>query len=1692
MSEAHTSLPGLSRLQNGTGLYSQASNFFSHISTGVDPRTGQFTLALALPIGAANNLTGPSISATLAFSPMGSAINHGFGRGWSLTLSELNLATGSLRLSTGEQFSVDTAESDFTDGGELAFFDRKLQSFRVITQGGEGSEFRIEYKSGDVEVLRIHESTNIAVPVQVRAPEGRCLFLQWLPSGNTDSPALSEISDESRVLLRITPQTGLVVVETLPDSPVASSLSLIFAGDRLTLVVLPDPAQSQWQFDYEEIDGLLFPSEIKGPLGSVDSVLYASGQQGHQLPPGAPLASIPRVVSWAHSAGASSQALYKSYEWIGEQNFLGYGADLPAGWEDGKDNLYQVNQPYTYGVYESLSDEFGTDLGTITRWWNRFHLQTEETTVCQGKIVRVLTEYGDVPDLYWEAQPAWCQLPAKVTTEYEDSTRPTLGARREVTETRYDNYGNILYFRDASGVVETREYYPLSGADGCPPDPLDFARWTRSYTVTPASLEDGTSGGAPTLATTYRYAVIPSLLADAPHHVAVCEERIAQFTPTGLAELGTTTQTFVTDYGADHGRPLTSVSTLNNLSTATAYVYQLTEDRLTIQTTVTGYEGDAINRVIERNARSIFTGLTLMEEDQDGVVETFTHDLLGRVTSKVTAAGSANEVTLTCNYQLIGEQRALAVQVEETDATGARSRLYLDGDGRALRTEIEDVDNAPGTFREVVSTCYDALGRIVQETVTDWMPGDASPLSLTTTYAYDGWGNRTTTSRADGTVENVLYDPVRLRAEQWLSGADGSRTASTLTWLNVAGSVTRTEQRDLSGLLVSCRDLLRDGLDRIIQQSDIVPAQKPIITRTRYDFHGRVISRTLPDDTVLSWSYAAHSDDDHPISVEVAAKDTAPVTVGTQTFDGLGRQRSIESGGRTRSLHYVAGLMPPASQITARGHLIEYAYESTLNNLLTSVTQGSDRSTFTYHPLHAQMRIASSPMGDQETLYAPSGKPLTQRWKAGKEVHTNQWRHSLLGRLLHVTDVSGTATTFEYDAQGRLIIQMTDTVMTAFEYDAFSRQRRVTTRDRDQGRSLTQTLTYDEFGREQGREIDVTSSLPDTQHRRQTLSYTPLNQVQRRVWLEGDRELSNETYEYDSRGRLTKYTADGPDAPTDTFGNILRIQSFTLNALDGYAQVISEYADGSKDVATFTYASEDPTQIKEVTHTHPSWPKRLAPTYDAHGNVTIDGQGRELTWDTQNRLIRVTEGPRTCEYRYNPLGQLAETVLDDETIQRFYRGNEVANERDYRGWIDYLGSGGMIFARSRISQAVRAASCSAENDLAQTEILLLGSDAQGTVRLELADALRAACYTPHGVRGGEKLESQPGFAGEWADRLTGWYMPGSYRPYDPVLMCFLSPDSDSPFGGGGLNPYAYCGGDPVNNIDPDGHAWWKWLVAGVGMALAVVGTVASFGTAVPAIAALWAGGMGALTVGGGLAIASAGLAAVSLATGVASMTLEATGGDQKAAGILGWISLGTGLASAVTGLAPAAAKAAARASRAAGRLSKSIKGPKQAKGKLIFERKLGEHDVYAHDNLYGEGIFAYETHGDPLGRLMNSSGKMQSATKVAKNDILPQLNALAPNYPADKPIILAACWGGRSGAAQKVANVLQRPVIGFKHTILVDAPSRMRRLSVTSTGSLKSTNVITHVRTNPFVLLRMRLQGIPNEAIAGSRYYFPV
>ncbi|WP_175653393.1 RHS repeat-associated core domain-containing protein [Pseudomonas sp. Marseille-P9899] len=108
--------------------------------------------------------------------------------------------------------------------------------------------------------------------------------------------------------------------------------------------------------------------------------------------------------------------------------------------------------------------------------------------------------------------------------------------------------------------------------------------------------------------------------------------------------------------------------------------------------------------------------------------------------------------------------------------------------------------------------------------------------------------------------------------------------------------------------------------------------------------------------------------------------------------------------------------------------------------------------------------------------------------------------------------------------------------------------------------------------------------------------------------------------------------------------------------------------------------------------------------------------------------------------------------------------------------------------------------------------LLIAPDVHNTPLAEVGrSALNPVLHTPYGVQSSDApLAIRMGFNGQFRES-QGWYCLGhGYRVFNPVLKRFHSPDRISPFGKGGINPYAYCQGDPVNHTDPTGQ-FVEWL-----------------------------------------------------------------------------------------------------------------------------------------------------------------------------------------------------------------------------------------------------------------------------------------
>lgn len=238
------------------------------------------------------------------------------------------------------------------------------------------------------------------------------------------------------------------------------------------------------------------------------------------------------------------------------------------------------------------------------------------------------------------------------------------------------------------------------------------------------------------------------------------------------------------------------------------------------------------------------------------------------------------------------------------------------------------------------------------------------------------------------------------------------------------------------------------------------------------------------------------------------------------------------------------------------------------------------------------------------------------------------------------------------------------------------------------------------------------------------------------------------------------------------------------------------------------------------------YPSKISLLYDKAGRLVRDEAGRTLRYDAMGRLIRV-ESPLqgSGDYGYDAFDRMAWQQVDStQCLHRlYYTGSQLSNE-----WI----SPATQKQQSGTDKVIRYLGTVAQTTLASNkkeETLLQGTDLKNSVIAVCRDTLTDQSYTPYGQSAPHDdpgPHAGKGYNGERRDPVTGTsHLGNGYRAYNPVLMRFHCPDSESPFGAGGVNPYAYCGGDPVNHADPGGHINW-WSV-GFGIFGIVAGTAAA-------------------------------------------------------------------------------------------------------------------------------------------------------------------------------------------------------------------------------------------------------------------------
>ncbi|EKG41893.1 YD repeat-containing protein-containing protein [Pseudomonas syringae pv. avellanae str. ISPaVe013] len=1528
-----------------TSVHSNALNFMSCLKSGVDPRTGLYNISISLPDLQSNDLRGPEFRLDMSYSQL-NTLDSGYGLGWNLQVSQYDPATQILSLSTGETFRVDGTSS----GGRLTMTEKKLDTFHFYKLDDE--RYRVVHKSGLEEILKLHSSGNkkMAWAVKITAPSGHSIALKHTVF-NSSTYRLDSITDDlGQTLLKIARSPTSVELDLHPyagagGTPLARFLmTLVGTAKHVSRITLPTENNASWRFEYGLENGnQLCVKHVETPTGSSEDIYYQD--EGHAFPSSAGRLPVPRVTRHIIDPGLRLAKFDVRYTYKDRQqrsrNFLGAG--LPIFWEDnGLDNLFKHVQEYNYVCTESLWVD-SKAVRSIERTFNRFHLQTIEVTTQNNNQQTVTTDYNILEGVHYSKQPADCQLPSKVTTRWQRLDEPERTRTETVTDT-YDIYGNLLVHTRANGIEEVSSWYPASGGDGCPADAEGFVSRVKEKVVKPAL---SSQPKAPTLSTRYRYRTLPALTSSGlPDWIVPETETLLQLESDGTTvELQKTLLEYINqpDTPFQHGRTGKNIESMNGNDTVTVYEYsnskgksrQLEVPVQLIEITTIGFDGTRISKLQQQ---SLLTGQVLLTL-QEGVEILYVYDALNRLTKETIAPNSGStgyEASREYLYTLCSAPQQQAEQVV-IDARKVKTRSVMDGLGRAILEERDHIDSSnPAVMHMIHSAHYNAWNNVQYETDYDWF--DNQQLFTTrSTYAYDDWNVQSVVTTDHGVQTHQYYDPIGNEEHNgpiqsaWVQSGEAEPLirGRSETWLNMFGKPVKIKSQNAAGKDLSSQSFLYDGLGRCTEQTD----ESDRKTQFSYDAWSRMVSTRLPDSSVARRNYASHSNAELPIGLEMTHPDgTTKTPAGKQAFDGLGRMTLAQAGQRIEHYQYEDGHTQVKTRKTAKGDGISYTYKLALTDQIVSSTAPDETAEFDYNNVSARLTSATNQQGKRAYAYDAHNQLTEETWKGDLQERTWKTLHrtSLQGRAMYRTDVEqkevknpvksvvkgrlkggvkhrvkGVETSYRYDKFGQLESIVQDNVEVTVAYDTLGQTREITTHDLAAGTRLVNRMEYDD----QGQEILRTQSAGDHPVRTLEQQWRPDGLLQSRHLQKAGNSLLLEKFSYDARSRLILVSYSGSKMPVHASGRAILRQSFSFDELDNMTLNFTEFANDTMETATFRYGKEgdpesgDRCQLLGITYRPPRSTPDPTFRYDANGNQTNDEHGNQLDYDSQSRLLQVNKpaGGAINTYSYDGHDHLLTTRNgNDSEILRFYQDQQLSSTVQDSRRTQFLHIGEQPVGQQTVGEPA--------------DTLLLLTDANQSVLAEFQqNTLRTAVYSAYGERhSDDSLLSVTAFNGEVCEKDTGWYLLGNgYRAYNPGMMRFHSPDSLSPFGAGGLNPYTYCLGNPIAWRDPTGHdassqsgrlrrpdedaipaekpgdlGMGTWLTLAAGVVITLLGfyaTVTTFGIATPITAPITFLGI-SMTAYSAATITAAVLATgtvISAASTVASTYGLATG-DTKA------------------------------------------------------------------------------------------------------------------------------------------------------------------------------------------------------------------
>lgn len=1209
-------------------IQSNAFNFPEHILSGVDQRTGSFSVQIKMGNFHSHKGRGLQLPLTVSYSAMKTS-DDGFGRGFSsLPVSYFNNEKSSISLSTGQAFEIVWNEK--TQEYDIPY--RKLKDIRVLYVD-QTKEILVLFKDGHSEYLD-YESGVINRYV---SPQGLSIYFDFQYSQSQLLLWRMYDNDGGEVEIDWWTDKFKTTVTHKINHSVFQQFNFIKQGaDKALKYFEMVGFETFTALKYQE-----FPdsqtkmiTRLIHPSGLIEDLKYVNN---HRLPEGAPIKYMPYVYQHVRYPGADQEPQVTDYS-FSDHNFLGFGSD--RNWIPGVDNLFYTPNDYQYSSTEIINNTKKT-----IRIYNKYHLTEEVLYYDEDTLLKKEDNiyYADLSVGIEEQPPQYSLLKEQRIIYYREDKTRTINIKTE-----YDEFANKIKEISADGSITEFTFYPKEGEhDACPPNPQNMVAFIKSEKFTP------NINGYPPRETITKYGKMTSF--ETNKYFVVTKESIKH---TGV--ILTTNYYDNIQQTNIYGRIKEKIENINGYESRNINNYLFSDSNYTkISTFITH---DNLSSSITDTYDYNFHNIIKQINPENQVIE-IEYDKLGRETKRTSHPDHPEyRAVNTTEYNVEPGNN----WVKQTDVIGNIKTLKMNNAGKLLKVYMTFYNSSDPQL--VSEKFYDAFGLKVIENEYDKVKNTVQYIQ--TKYEYDFHGQIKKIIHPDGRIETIEQNPIDLSVTHRQVGLLKMVTKYNLSQMEIE-KYTYDDQKET--LLVKTL-ISYDAYGNPIQTLDIDNNKSDL----KFDKYDRITEsiRYINDTPIVeSYAYAPFSSADIPNKTYIDN-----IEIGSRIFDGLLRSTKEISAGVTHLYEYEGASSFPVKMIMPRGEIINAEYDQQLRLPIAIKVENTPslNSAFEYNKKTGYIIKNINASATMTYEYDPLMRKIKQTVDTydGNPLTTTS-SYSMGGRLLNETGYKGDIKFIFFDKYLRPNkINSKENInadedVTNITYDKYSRPIQFNFKVLPDKNQAYLYLELNSLGLETERNL-IRNNITLFNIVQKFNKALLLEKKTLWEWSNEDdsqKVASIEEYSYDNLYRLTKYTCKNSNFPIDDYGNEITEQSFTHDKYANVTQVISTFTKEtnghSKNIQNFIYVQNNPVKLAKITNTHPTYPPAIIFYYDKAGNIVNDEHDRWYRFNALNQLdaIITRQHEYLSKYKYDGNGVLVSQEYQEGDITKFYyKQDQLENE----------------------------------------------------------------------------------------------------------------------------------------------------------------------------------------------------------------------------------------------------------------------------------------------------------------------------------------------------------------------------------------------------------------------------------------------